>query len=132
MSSKFEAGQFWRTRVGKKAKVLQVGSPFDDGRRAIVVWMEDYGVGYWELDGSFISNTRPHDFDLIEPWRDPVTRTVDLLLCKVRADQDAPARVFFGNTDNHPNQSIYRILAHKHIVLTEGEFDDASFKESSP
>lgn len=89
---KIEAGKYYRTRDGRKAyvDVIRVSSPFNgyEPTHPIIGYVDDEKQGprstkTWRADGRF-DVKQDRSIDLVEEWREPVSREITLHLVKLK------------------------------------------------
>lgn len=69
-----QAGEFWRTRDGRKVEILAV-------RKAMLVCGiidKDDFIRTWQLNGSFFGGVGTDERDLVAPWDEPEPEEYDL------------------------------------------------------
>jgi len=112
---KLEAGKFYKTRDGHKAYIA--GKHFDSTiPYPIVGWIENEDCPQtWKPDGVFTLSGNA-EYDLVAEWREPETRTIDIVLVRWRNTGGVWAGMHcylpVGECD---------ILARKTFTITEGE-----------
>lgn len=118
------AGKYYKTRNGQKAFISVVTqNPFRSGPDHYPAkgWVDSDASSIlysWTLSGSrFIG--RPSEYDLVEEWRDPVTKELYVYLYKI----DGCPTVLHIATESPWNPTTpYQILSSSKVTLTEGQF----------
>lgn len=75
MSNKFQVGDFWRTRDGRKARIICVDATKDYPIVALIINVSNENeavMTYTRFGCSFTYSSTP--YDLIEPWTEPRSR----------------------------------------------------------
>jgi len=110
-----EAGKYYRTRDGRKAFVGYVQTDIDNRSffGHIVIDQHKYQPHCWFENGG--GRSHPDRSDLVEEWREPVTREVFLLRSQYSGDT-----VVAG----HEGQRGWEVIAKFTITEGEGMTDD--------
>ena len=103
---KIEAGKWYKTKDG--AKALCVGR----GTLGLVIEMGDY-LRYCHDNGQ-LYGAYPAGMNIIEEWREPITKTVEIQLL---ADGST-----YNVRDDIPNASLKGVIGSVKVTLTEGQF----------
>lgn len=110
---KFEAGKYYKTRVGQKAFVAATENPFCPSFYPIIGYISDStSVAKWTPGGGFFNSFTQSPYDLISEWKEPVTVTKWLLLWSD------------GTTSlscTIPLLPVSHLVAFKQVTITEGE-----------
>ena len=118
MSLLIQAGKYYRTRSKQKAFVYAVAAnPFLAGSCALAFgFIEGYGEERWDLEGD--SSGENSGRDLIEEWKEPVTKEVLIGLYRSKDGEYEWFRLLTGTNDH------WTLLGSRRIMLREGEFID--------
>lgn len=61
----------WKTRIGARVEITEIEKGDITLPWPLRGYIEDHHSGVlWKLDGSFSTDGKPHDFDLIGPWEE--------------------------------------------------------------
>lgn len=124
----------YRTREGGQAKVLEVGVSTSNtlSNTPEIIGYVQFSTGKvklasWYMSGAYRGDSDPHDFDLIEPWVDPVFKYYPLFIKgpsqKPFEDMDSAIEHAGSATEDNPLMGYLRvdIVANRAVFAKPGE-----------